>query len=82
MNMTLVPIKGVPSLSQMSRWMMTTWHPLSRISVTHSRSIDNDIEGPKGKDRCCLKKVAAHSHKRRLRWCGLWLQQVGLEGIL
>src|SRR5882724_7776014 len=34
MNMTWSCFKGAPSLSQMSQWMMTTWHLLSRIPVT------------------------------------------------
>ena len=29
----------------------------------HSRPIEDDIEGPKGKGRCCLKKVVGCSHR-------------------
>ena len=34
MNMTRSCFRGAPSFSQMSRRMMTTWQPLSRIPVT------------------------------------------------
>ena len=28
-----------------------------------SRPIEDDVEGPKGQGRCCLKKVAGHSYR-------------------
>ena len=34
MNITSSCLRGAPSLSQTSQWMITTWHPLSRIPVT------------------------------------------------